>query len=231
MSRPLLVLRPEPGNAATVRRARSLGLEADGVPIFAVGPVAWVAPDPAGFVGVLLTSANALRMAGPDLARFIHLPAFAVGSATAELAREAGFTSVVVGESDVSRMMGRIATLGVQRLLHICGADITPYDLFGIEVERVVVYDSPAVEPAPDLGPLLALEPVVLLHSPRAARHFASLADEASRPGISLVAISQRAAEAAGNGWREVAIAAEPRDEALLKVAATLCRRENSGSD
>lgn len=228
---PLLVLRPEPGNAATVERASALGLEAHGVPLFTVAPVAWDVPDPAGFVGILLTSANALRMAGPEIRRFTHLPAFAVGSATAALAREAGFASVVVGDSDVSRMMGRIATLGVQRLLHLCGADVAPYDLFGIEVERVIVYDSSAIEPAPDLDAILGRDPVVLIHSPRAARHFAAIAGEAPRRGISLVAISRRAADAAGDGWREVAIAAEPRDEAMLKEAAALCRRENSGSN
>ena len=231
MARPLLVLRPEPGNAATVERATALGLEVHGAPLFAVAPIAWEVPDPAGFVGVLLTSANALRMAGDNLARFTHLPAFAVGSATAALAREAGFASVVVGESDVSRMMGRIATLGVQRLLHLSGADVTSYDLFGIAVERIVVYDSSAIEPAPDLDAILARDPVVLIHSPRAARHFAAIAGEAKRQGIALVAISSRAAEAAGDGGREVAIAAEPRDEAMLKEAAALCRRENSGSD
>jgi uroporphyrinogen-III synthase len=39
------------------------------------------------------------------------------------------------------------------------------------------------------------------------------------------VAISQAAADAVGAGWKSVTIAAEPNDDALLALAASLCNK------
>ena len=224
MIRPLLVVRPEPGNANTVARAGTFRLDARAVPLFAIRPVSWKAPDPTPYVGVLLTSASALRLAGPDLKRFTHLPAFAVGGVTASLARDAGFVSVVEGDSDVTRLVGKIATLGLHRLLHICGADVRPFDPYGIVIDRCSVYSADPVAPPVELAPVIAEGPVVLIHSPRAGARLAELVEPAKRASVALVAISANAAEAAGSGWEEVAIASEPRDEALLNEAARLCR-------
>ena len=90
--RRVLVLRPEPGATATVRQARERGLDAVAVPLFEVDPMAWEAPDPFGFDGLLLTSANALRHGGDRLQSLRGLPVYAVGDATAEAAREAGLS-------------------------------------------------------------------------------------------------------------------------------------------
>ena len=60
----LLVLRPEPGASATVERARELGLDAVAVPLFEIEAMDWDAPEPGGFDGLLLTSANAVRCGG-----------------------------------------------------------------------------------------------------------------------------------------------------------------------
>lgn len=224
MIRPLLIVRPEPGNANTVARARALELDVRAVPLFALRPLSWTAPDPADYVGVLLTSASALRLAGSDLKRFTHLPAFAVGGVTASLARDAGFLSVVEGDSDVTRLVGKIATLGLHRLLHVCGADVRPFDPYGIVIDRCIVYSADPVAPPAELAPIIAEGPVVLIHSPRAGARLAELVEPAERAKVALVAISANAAEAAGAGWEEVAIASEPRDEALLNEAARLCR-------
>lgn len=226
MIRPLLVLRPEPGNSSTVARATAFELDARAVPLFEIRAVEWEAPDPQPYVGILLTSANALRLAGLQLARYTHLPAFAVGAVTAQLARDAGFVSVVEGDRDVSRLVGRIATLGLHRLLQISGADVRPFEPYGVVVDRCVVYSADPVEPPAALAPIIAEGPVTLIHSPRAGARFAELVDPAARARIALVAISANAAEAAGTGWEEVAIATEPRDEALLKEAARLCRQD-----
>ena len=86
MSRPIVVLRPEPGNRVTAAAIEGRGLRAIRLPLFAVQPVAWQAPDPAGFDALLLTSANAVRHGGAGLARLLSLPVFAVGEATADAA-------------------------------------------------------------------------------------------------------------------------------------------------
>src|SRR3546814_6954890 len=77
----------------------------------------WDAPDPAEFDAIMLTSANALLHGGPQLDRFKHLPAFAVGEATGEAAREAGFTVAAAGRSDVNALVKIVAAQGYRRIL------------------------------------------------------------------------------------------------------------------
>ena len=91
MTRPIAVLRPEPGNAATVTRVTAAGWRAIALPLFVVRPLAWTAPDPSDFDGVLFTSANAVRHGGEELSQLTGLPAFAVGENSAQAARGAGF--------------------------------------------------------------------------------------------------------------------------------------------
>ena len=50
---PVIVIRPEPGNAATVSAARALGLAAQGFPLFAVAAQPWQCPDPARYDAIL----------------------------------------------------------------------------------------------------------------------------------------------------------------------------------
>lgn len=128
MTRPLFILRPEPGNAATSAAAIALGLTVHSYPLFETMSIDWEAPDPARYVGIIMTSANAARLAGSQLERFVHLPLYAVGEVTAEAARMAGFLSVVAGDGDVERLLARIATLGLHRLLHLSGADVHPFE-------------------------------------------------------------------------------------------------------
>ena len=117
----LVVLRPEPGASATVRRARERGLDAFAIPLFEIEPVAWRAPEASGFDGLLLTSANAVRHGGDDLLELRGLPVYAVGSATADAAREAGFDVASTGDAGVERLLGSIeADL---KLLHLAGED------------------------------------------------------------------------------------------------------------
>lgn len=220
--RPLLVIRPEPGNAATVARAKAMGLEAHGTPLFVVGPFPWRADPPEKYVGVLLTSANAVRHAGERLAEYLALPVYAVGTATADAARAAGFGSVVTGDGDIARLMAHIATLGLHRLLHLSGEDVTPFDAQGIEIDRHIVYRAAEAAPPPAFEALLGQNPIILIHSQRAGARLASLIPDENRGEIALVAISAAAALQAGGGWQQLAIAPEPRDGAMLRIAAEL---------
>jgi uroporphyrinogen-III synthase len=213
----LLLIRPEPGFAATAKRAHALGLSVIGAPLFAVRAVAWETPDLARYAGILFTSANAIREAGAQVTKLLHLPAFAVGEATAAAARDAGFASVVTGEKDVAWIVARIGTLGPQTILHLAGRDTVPFDARTVAVDKIVIYDSVAVDPPTGWDNWLAKNPVALAHSPRAGEQLARhVADKAA---IALVAISDAAAEAAGPGWESVDVASEPRDEAMLALA------------
>jgi len=211
----VLILRPEPGAGESAARARELGLEPIVAPLFTIRPLAWSPPDPAGFDAVLLTSANAARHGGGGMTPFLALPCYAVGERTAGAARAAGFADLRTGPSDGAALAQLARSEGAQALLHLGGRDHVA--LAG--VRHVPVY---AAEPAGALPPDAA-QALALLHSPRAAARFAELAG-ARRSAFRIAAISAAAAAAAGPGWRSVAIAAAPRDQALLELAAKLCQ-------
>jgi uroporphyrinogen-III synthase len=215
----VIVLRPEPGASATVARARALGLDAISMPLFEVEAVAWTAPDPAGFDALLLTSANAVRHGGAALEAFRALPVHAVGVATAEVARAAGFTIASRGTDGVDDLLDSLNP--ELRLLHLCGEDRRTAANARQAIAAVPVYRSRAIDPPPGLD--RANGAIVLVHSPRAGQRLAELI--ADRGSIAIAAISGAAAEAAGTGWREIHIAPEPSDDALLALAARLCNR------
>lgn len=216
--RRLLVLRPEPGASATLERARKLGLDAKSAPLFEIEPVAWEAPDPTGFDGLLLTSANALRLGGEKIRELRGLPVHAVGDATAQAAREVGFDVASSGDSGIDRLLDSIdPTL---KLLHLCGDDRREATNPHQAITAVVLYRSTPVD-SPDLS--AATDSVALVHSPRAGQRFAELMRE--RGSIVVAAISAAAADAVGAGWEAVEAAGAPTDDALLALAARLCNK------
>ena len=215
--RRLLLLRPEPALGASEMRARMLGLEVIARPLFAVQPLAWDAPEPADYDALMLTSAAAAELAGPQIATLRGLTAHCVGGATAEAARAAGLTIGTVGNRGIH---GLLATLpGTQRLLHLAGADRAEPGATRHQISVIPVYAAgPIAEPGlPPLGGL-----VVAVHSPRAARRLDELGQ--GREAAKVAAISQATADALGAGWQEVAVAERPDDGALLALAARLCQ-------
>ena len=222
--RRLYILRPEPGASGTAGRARELGLDVVVTPLFEVRSVEWQVPEPAGFDAILLTSANAVRHGGAQLARLRGLPVHAVGEATADAAREAGFAIASTGDSGVERLLRSIEP--DVRLLHLTGAHRSSASETRQVITPLVVYRADAIG-RPDLSGLPGQ--VAAVHSPRAGARLAELATD--RASIALAAISAAAAEAAGAGWNEVKIAAAPTDEALLASAAKLCDKAPADDD
>lgn len=220
--RRLFVLRPEPAASRTVTRARELGLDAIAMPLFAIESVAWTPPEAGAFDGLLVTSANAIREAGDGLVALRGLPVHAVGEATAEAARDAGFAIASTGDGGVEQLLGSIDS-GL-RLLHLCGEDRTSFDA-DQEIVALPVYRAAERTPSA-LGGLCGHTAAV--HSPRAGERLARLADDAglARGSIRIAAISTAAAKAAGEGWERSEAAPYPRDEALLALAARLCDKE-----
>ena len=209
--RPLVVLRPEPGSSRTAARAEALGLDVRQIPLFTIVPVEWTAPDPSCFDALVLTSANAVRHAGEELAKLKALPVHAVGEATAALARAAGFTVQSVGTGgsrDMSLPDG-------QKLLHLTGRDHVGTGA----AEAIAVYEARPVDDPEGLRRLR--DCVAAVHSPRSGQRLAELVAE--RASIAIAAISAAAAEACGTGWEQVRSAAQPNDAALLALAARLC--------
>lgn len=218
----IVILRPEPGASASAKRACALGLDPIVAPLFDLHPLAWDPPDPARFDAVLLTSANAARLAGPGLAGFAHLPCHAVGEASAAATAGAGFLHIETGPGDAGDALAAVAAAGHARVFHPCGRDHVAVEAPGVTVTRRAVYAAEARDALdPEAARAIADGVLVLVHSPRAGALLGALV--ADRGTARIAAISAAAAEAAGQGWAEVHVAASPRDEALLELAARLC--------
>lgn len=222
MNRPIAVLRPEPGNAATAEKLAAMGCEAVRLPLFAVRPLDWTVP-PGEYDALILTSANAVRHAGAGLAALMALPVYAVGAATADAAREAGLNVVFVGNADGPALERAAAERGVDAGLHLTGREHR--QAAGGAIRSVVAaYASEPLHVTRASASVLT-GAVALVHSPRAGARLAELVDThgIARAGIVIAAISERtAAAAAGGGWRHIAVAAQPDDDTLIALARRL---------
>lgn len=226
MSRPMALLRPEPGWSATAGKARALGIDVIGHPLFTAEPLAWQAP--AGrFDALLIGSAAVFRHGGDALARLRALPVHAVGQGTAEAARAAGFAVARTGEHGLQALLD--ARQGeTLRYLRPGGEEritITPQP--GQSVTDVAVYRMAPRPLDATLASALAARPgLIALHSAAAARHFAAEIDRfgVSRGELFLLALAPRIAKAVGPGWAAVHLADAPEDAALLAKAAALCK-------
>jgi len=80
----VLVTRPHPDNEATARALRERGFEVVLAPMLRYEQVPLDEPLEADLAGVIVTSANALRVVAGELAELAALPLFAVGNHTAD---------------------------------------------------------------------------------------------------------------------------------------------------
>ncbi len=218
----VLILRPQPGADGTAARAIALGLQPVVAPLFTARAVPW-SPPTNQVDAVLFTSANAARLGGEALKGVRHLPTYAVGEATADAARGAGFESITTGPSDGEAVLALMARDGVKIAFHPCGAYRMPLREDAVRLISTPVYTTDAAVSLPERArDALHSSALVLLHSPRAASVFASLVDD--RSSVRIAAISPATAAAAGSGWASVHAAPHPRDSALLELAAKLCQ-------
>lgn len=223
MTSRLVVLRPEPGASMTADRAREEGWATTVMPLFEVTPLDWDPPAPDAFDAVLMTSANSARFGGIGLARYHYLPLYAVGAQTADAARAFGFETIIAGSSGVTEMADRLRADGLRRIFHPAGEATRPFDETGLAVTRTPVYAATRVAP-PDLAGMVDSGDILLVHSPRAGRYLDELcaAQAVARGMLSLVAISEAALAAAGQGWRTAIAAERPTDDAMLAAASSL---------
>jgi uroporphyrinogen-III synthase len=105
----LLVTRPEPDASRTAAALRARGHAVDIAPMMAIVPAAQPSalPKPAAIV---VTSRNAVRAIDdwPAAKQWRTLPLFAVGTATAELARAGGFADVRVANGNAGELVDLI---------------------------------------------------------------------------------------------------------------------------
>lgn len=232
MTQPVIAIRAEPGCSATAAAARDFGLPVECHPLFEVVPVPWSLPEEP-FDGLLVGSANAMRLGGPLVDKLVDKPVYAVGESTAAAAWERGLRTAAIGSGGLQNVVDGLAGQRL-RLLRIAGEDhvaLAPPD--GVEVVTAIAYRAEARAASAELVELLQGPALVLLHSAAAARHFAVETGrlDLARETIAIAALGPRIADAAGKGWRELRVAAEPSDPALLALAREMCHEPFEGRD
>lgn len=216
------ITRARPAADATARRIRALGHEPVVAPALEVQP-AGPAPALDGAAALAFTSRNGVR-AFAALSDARDLPVFAVGDATAQAARDAGFSDVASAAGDVAALAALIAGRKdalAGEVLYLAPEEPAG-DLVGaLRAQGVPARSEVAYRTVPaELAAAPADLDLVLLHSPKAARRLAGdPALAASVSGMTAICISARAAEPLhGLGLREVLIAAEPNETAMLEL-------------
>jgi uroporphyrinogen-III synthase len=224
----ILVTRPEPQASALAARLRKEGYEALAAPLSEYVDLPGNPPDLKAFDALAFTSARGVRVfSGRSSARL--LPAFCVGSATAEEARARGFSSVHPGEGGAEDLARLIARAGVRDVLHVRGVD-TARDLGallpGVLVTRWEAYRAELLSrfpPEAEAALRSGRDITALLFSARAAARFSALLrPETIAARVEALALSPRVAGALEKlPWKAVRMAEAPRLDALLALLYT----------
>lgn len=232
----LLVTRPEPDAQSQAARLRELGHEAILAPLFSLE---FLDPGPLPLDSVqalIATSRNALRAleGREEFADLLSLPLFAVGAATARLARDLGFKSVTQGLGTAEKLVPVIekaCSPDAGTLLHPAGEKLawdmkSALERAGFKVHQPVLYRSNAAERLPDD----AAEAInagnldgVILMSPDTARTYLALIEaggltkKAAKPAYFCLSANVAAALDPLPG-ASVLVAASPTQDDLLAL-------------
>ena len=230
--RRVLVTRPEPGAAATAARLEAMGFAPVVLPLTRIVPTPPQAPGPCE--AVVATSANALRHApAAFLAPLLGRRLFAVGEATEEAARRAGFGDIVTAAGtavDLAALIGRECAPGA-RLLHLAGRDRTAgfeaaLTRLGFRVEIVETYRAEEIAHGPGFicarlegAPLWG----AVVFSERGGQLLGALADRVEFSqhfeGTRFFCISSKVA--ATLSGRPAVVAAEPSEDGVLALLSS----------
>ena len=229
----LLVTRPEPDANETAGRLRALGHTVLIAPMMRIA----FAPEPAGLAppaALLLTSRNAVRALErwPSADAWRRLPAYAVGGATAALARDTGFTDVREGGGDAAALANLVRAdfdKATGQILYPAGRDRSADvagTLAGFTVTTVEAYRAVA---ATQLDPTIAAAiksatiDGALFFSRRTATILADLVNAAGvgeglRRAVFFALSAVVAEPLVGLQPADIAVAARPDEESLLAL-------------
>lgn len=192
------ITRAQPGAASTAERVRALGHEAIVAPLLAVRALEDVQVDLRGVAALAFTSANGVR-AFSGLSAERSLRVFAVGAATAQAARAAGFRLVLSADGDVDALAEGI---GLRRgelrgaVLHPGAAEPAgdlagALEKHGVEARRLILYETAPVKVEAEAAKQLIQADAALLHSPRAAQVLAALLKLHPAPKLRALGLSK----------------------------------------
>ena len=214
------ITRAQPEADRTAERVRARGAEAIVAPLLTIVPCGYDTST-SGAQAIIFTSTNGVR-AFPDARGARERLVLAVGDATANAAREAGFVNVRSADGDANALVDlakRELDPANGKLVHVSGDHVGgdasgKLRAAGFSVDWRLAYASIAAMVLPDalLGPL----DVVLFHSTRAAETFAALgAPNADK--LTAGCLSESVAQAAARtSWKRIITAPYPREDDLL---------------
>lgn len=224
----MLITRPQPAAADTARRVMDMGRQAMVAPLLEIRSLEPALPSDAD--AVLVTSGNAVP-ALPDWSR--GRPVFAVGAATAQRARDAGFSDVRSANGDAAMLAGLVRRQipAGRRLLLLTGkgqgdALMAMLRDHAGTMTRCAAYEAVPASRLPEPARRALAEGRVgaaLFFSAETARRMVALVREAAledRIGIiEAYAIGDAAAVALGLlPWRRIRTAAHPTQDAMLAL-------------
>lgn len=217
------ITRAQPEADATAARLRALGAEPIVAPLLEIQPRDFD-QDVTGAQALVFTSTNGVRAFTRAL-EFSALPVLAVGDATAQAARDAGFRTVRSADGDAATLI-ELARDALDpkagRIVHIAGVHVTgditgALKASGFDAERRVAFEARAVSALP--AAYRARLDVVLFHSARAADVFVTLGAPNAGDMIAVCISDAVAAAASISAWKQVVVAPRPREDALLAAA------------
>src|SRR5258706_2540968 len=192
------ITRAQPGADSTAERVRALGHEAIIAPLLAVRALEDVQVDLRGVAALAFTSANGVR-AFSDLSGERSLRVFAVGAATAQAARAAGFKLVLSADGDVDALAEGIS----QRRGELRGIVLHPgaaepagdlagaLEQHGVLARHLILYETTPVKLEAAIAEGLVQADAALLHSPRAAKVLAALLKAHPAPKLRALGLSK----------------------------------------
>lgn len=230
MRRPtILVTRPATDAEATARAlTRATGLETLSSPLIDIAPNGPL-PEMTGIDELVFTSRNAVRayahLGGP------LLPAYCVGDATAEAAREIGIDARAMGGDAEALIAALVALKPNGRLMHLRGEAVrtdlaAQLSAAGIDARETLIYRQSLLDLTPEARALLEdRRPVIVpLYSPRTAARLAELIQP--RAPLTIVALSAAVARAAAPlKARDKIIAEAPDAPAMIRATIAALRR------
>jgi uroporphyrinogen-III synthase len=223
----ILITRPEPGATQTAARVTALGLLPIVAPVLSITARQPTVPD--RVAASLLTSRNAIAACPASL----HgRPVFAVGTATAAQAAEAGFRHVFSADGDATALAilvaGALSPMDGSLFLPTGqgqGRDLaTSLRRRGFRVVRRVAYQAACVPVLPEAAATHLRQGQVtaaMFFSGETSRHFVRLLRAMELVdtvrNVEAVSISERAAVALRPlPWRRISVAAKPNQDAML---------------
>lgn len=223
----VIITRPKALSAASVTALEAHGFAAISTPMTEI--IAQDVTIDLKYDALIFTSINGVIHGGEKLESSAKSrPVFAIGSATASAALEAGFTDVTCADGNGEGLIDLILKTGnpQARYLHLSGDQLAvdvadALQKAGFQADRIICYQANAIDV--DLAPLSQEGCLgVLFYSARAATEFekrlspSHINDRLMK--MTAFCLSDRIQQTLTLPWQKTVIAAAPTEEALIEA-------------